>query len=42
MIPLSLETLSQHLGVYRVGDDVTIQDLSSDSRKIMAVKALTL
>ncbi|MBW3531829.1 UDP-N-acetylmuramoyl-tripeptide--D-alanyl-D-alanine ligase [Shewanella sp. NKUCC06_TVS] len=36
MIPLSLETLSQHLGVYRVGDDVTIQDLSSDSRKIGA------
>ncbi|MCU7975799.1 UDP-N-acetylmuramoyl-tripeptide--D-alanyl-D-alanine ligase [Shewanella sp. SW36] len=36
MIPLSLETLSQHLGTFRVGDDVTIQDLSSDSRKIGA------
>ncbi|HCE50321.1 MAG TPA: UDP-N-acetylmuramoylalanyl-D-glutamyl-2, 6-diaminopimelate--D-alanyl-D-alanine ligase, partial [Shewanella baltica] len=36
MIPLSLETLSQHLGTFRVGDDVTIEDLSSDSRKIGA------
>lgn len=36
MIPLSLKTLSQHLGVHRVGDDVIIEDLSSDSRKIGA------
>lgn len=34
MIPLSLEVLSQHLGAHRVGNDVTIQDLSSDSRKV--------
>ncbi|MGL4712806.1 MAG: UDP-N-acetylmuramoyl-tripeptide--D-alanyl-D-alanine ligase [Shewanella sp.] len=36
MIPLSLSALCQHLGAHRVGDDVTIQDLSSDSRNIAA------
>jgi len=34
MIPISLGALSQYLGAHRVGDDVTIQALSSDSRKI--------
>lgn len=34
MIPISLKALSQHLGAHRVGDDVTVQALSSDSRKI--------
>ncbi|MGL4900631.1 MAG: Mur ligase family protein, partial [Shewanella sp.] len=34
MIPLTLESLCQHLGARRVGANVTIEDLSSDSRKI--------
>ncbi len=34
MIPLSLEVLCQHLGAQRVGNDVVIETLSSDSRKI--------
>lgn len=35
MIPLSLDALSQHIGARRVGADVTIENLSSDSRKII-------
>ncbi|MCH1931930.1 UDP-N-acetylmuramoyl-tripeptide--D-alanyl-D-alanine ligase [Shewanella sp. A25] len=34
MIPISLETLCQHLGARLVGKDIVIEALSSDSRKM--------